>query len=226
MRDWNILIVDDDPLTRALLTGWLDHLGARSTAVASIVEADTALDRQEFDALLSDVHLPGNEHLRWVESALKRPGAPAVVLITGNPELESALRAANLAVAGYLVKPLDLDSLRNLCTRLVIEHRHQRELLLLARETATLLATDHTIDAAVRRRFQCLLDNFASASIANPRAAVTSADAGWRATIAEVITVLEKTKHAFRSKELGDLRRRLESSLHRHQAPAQKTLSS
>lgn len=218
LAETKILIVDDDPLTRAVLTGWFDHLQISALATSSIAEADTALAAESFDVLLCDVHLPGNENLRWVQAVLARPNSPAVVLITGNPELESTLRAANLAVAGYLVKPLDLDTLHPLCARLVAQRRQQCELLELSRATSDLLA-DGALDPAIREHLQRLAHVFTAASAASPRTAAASDDAQWRATIAEAILVLEKTKHAFRSKDLGALRVRLESTLRESRAP-------
>lgn len=155
-----------------------------------------------------------------MQGVLARPNAPAVVLITGTPELESTLRAANLAVAGYLVKPLDLDTLRTLCTRLVEQRQQRRELLELSRATSDLLAVDGALDPAVCEHLHRLSQSFAAASIPDPRSAAASEDTPWRATIVEAIAVLEKTKHAFRSKDLGALRVRLEATLRGSRTPA------
>lgn len=225
MKQSKILIVDDDPLTCTMLAGWVEHLGAHAVVAHSTSAADAALAQEAFDILLSDVHLPGNQQLRWVQQILAREAAPAVVLITGTPELQSTLRAANLAVAGYLVKPLDLGALQALCKELMEARRHRRQMLDLSRETARLLEFSpgsERVDPSVREHLARLAQNLALASERPPlRGAVPFApDAPWRTTIVEAIAVLEKTKHAFRSKDLGLLRRRLEETLRQGQVPA------
>jgi DNA-binding response OmpR family regulator len=105
MKNGSLLIVDDDALTREMLEAWAIHSGLRCMVAASTAEADAALQRELVDVILCDVHLPGNQRLGWVRAIVTRPEAPAVVMITGNPELESTLSAANLPIAGYLVKP-------------------------------------------------------------------------------------------------------------------------
>jgi DNA-binding NtrC family response regulator len=225
MKESKILIVDDDPLTCTLLAGWVQHRGAFATVADSTAGAEAALAQESFDLLFSDVHLPGNQQLRWVQQVLARDSAPVVVLMTGNPELESTLRAANLAVAGYLVKPLDLGALGDLCEEIVADRRHRRELLDLSRETARLLATSREpgqVDPTVREHLARLAHNLSLASRhPAPRGTIHAAsNAPWRATLAEAIAVLEKTKHAFRSKDLGALRRRLEETLRHSEVPA------
>ena len=42
---------------------------------------------------------------------------------------------------------------------------------------------------------------------------VTDGDFRWRSALTEAIAVIEKTRHSFRSKELGQLRQRLEKML-------------
>ncbi|AOS43245.1 Transcriptional regulatory protein BasR [Lacunisphaera limnophila] len=214
MQPARILIVEDDPIASTLLAGWARHQGAAVTTVGSTAEADTALDTWDFDLIISDVHLPGNDGLVWIEVVLARPQPPPVILITGSPELTTTVRAANLPIAGYLLKPPDFASLSALAQRLVAEHRHRRELRELSRETAWLITqlageTDPLRDKLLQLS-RCLM----AEADQNPRLAPQPVhDQPWRAMIADTIATLEKTKHSFRSKELGQLRQRLALAL-------------
>lgn len=218
MKDASILIVDDDALTREMLEAWCIHLGARCVVAGSTSEADAALQRDAFDVVLCDVHLPGNQRLGWVRTLVSRPEAPAVVMITGNPELESTLSAANLPIAGYLVKPLDFAVLGDLVARLLAERKTREELRALSQQAAALLADPEFEPGdrdSLRERLlhltQCLARE--AGRTGRSPAPEPANDTPLRSAIAETIAVLEKTKRNFRSKELGQLRVRLQQML-------------
>lgn len=214
MKDAHILLVEDDPLTRLALSAWLKQGGAVVTEASGPAVADAALDAGTFDVILSDVHLAGNERLGWTERVLRRPGCPPVILLTGNPEIGSALRAANMPVAGYLVKPPDYAQLADLIRREITGQRQRRELLALAAATASLLAPSPgqpEVDTTLQRNLSELARLLQDVGGGGRRGASgETASEAWRGAIAETISVLERTKHSFRSKELGVLRSRLE----------------
>lgn len=222
MKDARILVIDDDPLTCTLLEGWSRHCAAQCATTTAIAEAEAALAQHAFDVALCDVHLPGNENLAWVRQVLARQDAPAVLLITGNPELQTTLTAANLPVAGYLVKPLDLTTLAESITRLVGMRRQLAALRELSRATAhALAAAGDEIPAAVlplRDRLAHLAHQLQSPP---PAPRIGQDDGALRASVIEAIDVLKRTKHSFRSKELGELRERLERSLEATRTPGQ-----
>ncbi len=213
MNSAHILIVEDDPIASAMLCAWARQQGAVVTAAESTHEAEQVLTSGRFDLVVSDVHLPGNQRLSWVEKLLSADMAPPIVLITGNPELETTLRAANLPVAGYLVKPPDLAALTRLAQSLITGHRHRRELHELSRDVAGLLTVSGSESAPVRDRLLQLSRLLSAESSRTPRSSPTADDGIWRSAIAETVTVLERTKHSFRSKDLGQLRQRLQRVL-------------
>ncbi len=204
-----ILLVDDEPEPRGILAGWLRQLGAGVTEAGDIAGAEAGLARESFDLILSDVHLPGNNRLQWTERLLARPGLPPLLLLTGNPEIVTALRAANLPVAGYLAKPPDFSTLRERLQELVRQHRRRVGLEALAREAAALAGA-----LALSAPLAGKLDHLAACLATEAARPAREPGAGaWRDAIIETITVLEKTKHSFRSRELGQLRSRLDQLL-------------
>jgi DNA-binding NtrC family response regulator len=212
MKNARILLVEDDPSTSALLGGWLERMGATVVDTASVEAAERALGEGSFELIISDVHLPGNSRLEWVERVLQRgPMPPPLLLLSGNPELETALKAANLPVAGYLVKPPDFTALGKLLEQLVHDYRQRTRLRQLAEDTARLAASgeageaDAPLRTTLRDLARCLTENTERRRDLPP-----AGTAPWRTAIVETIAVLEKTKHSFRSKELGTLRQRLE----------------
>jgi CheY-like chemotaxis protein len=213
MTRLRILLVDDEPETGAALEGWLRRRGYDTVFAAGPADADRALAQGAFDVVLSDIQMPGNFRLEWIERRLQADCPPPILLMTGSPELETAMRAANLPVAGYLLKPLDYDETAGAIERLAADHRRRLELLALSREVMRLLATREAPPQdgdAFATQLQQLAQQLAGEAQRHPRESALASNASpWRAAIAETIAVLEKTKHSFRSKELGELRRRL-----------------
>jgi len=222
-----ILQVDDEPLASAMLGAWMRHQGWLVDSAAGPGEADRLLGRETYDVVVSDIHMPGNNHLEWVE-ALLRGGGPPVVLLTGNPQLVTAQRAANLPVAAYLSKPPDYIELRGLLGRLIAQERHRRTLKTLADELRARSGTtaDDTTAALGQLfdRLSCWSESYdRSRGSDGPDPTSAAVQARWREALTETIGVIERTKHSFRSKELGQLRRRLEDLLRAAPASEQAT---
>lgn len=222
MKHAHVLVLEDDPMSSAILEGWLRHVGSLVTVAATVAEADAALARGKIDLIISDVQLPGNCRLEWVERVLQADFPPPLVLLTGNPQLESAVKAANLPVSGYLVKPPDFTALQALLQRLVISYRHRQELRALSREAAWLVTEQGDTDREHGSLHDKLLhlSRCLAAEAGQPAREAPGAvtDLPWRTAISETIGVLEKTRHSFRSKELGQLRMRLQHLLERSEA--------
>lgn len=213
-----ILHVDDDETSRLALHCWMERSGFPVASTATTAEADRYLAAEKFALVLSDIHMPGNVRLEWIERLLAREDAPAVVLLTGNPELETALRAANLPVAAYLLKPPNYAILGETLRRLIEARRRRDELADCLLAIRQLLSERGKSGAPANEPLFAPLAELAEkidlAVSPHPRSASASRDPSlFRQALTETITVLEKTKHSFRSKELGNLRQRLERIL-------------
>lgn len=212
MKDAAILIVDDDAVVRGVLAGGLRDLGARVTDVPDVPAADRALAAAAFELIISDVHLDGNEGLRWTEKLVLNPAAPPVLLMTGNPEIVTAVRAANLPVAGYLAKPVPFAEIVDMIQTLLAASRQRQALRALVSEVGTLTTDRKELPSDLVRRLDALVIALVAES-GRPLRAARDPDAPARQAIRDTITVLEKTRQSFRSQELGRLRRHLEQVL-------------
>jgi signal transduction histidine kinase len=82
-RTLRILVVDDEPVTRDVVTRYLQMDGHIVTVVSSAVAALTELETHAFDLLLTDHGMPGMSGLELVKCARRlRPEMP-VLLLTG-----------------------------------------------------------------------------------------------------------------------------------------------
>ncbi len=203
-------------MARMVFAAWLGHNKYEHRNASSPVEADALLAQATFDLILSDIHMPGNHRLEWVEQILNRENPPAVMLITGAPELETACRAANLPVAGYLLKPADLSTLDVTLQRIINGQRQRTDFLSLSHDILRLLGTQGMQGAAEQTTLVNKLAQLAqcfNARTLDQDGEGSLNDVLWRAALADTITVIENTKHSFRSRELGQLRVRLQHLL-------------
>ena len=112
MADIKLLFVDDDDALRMTLGAVLIHHGFKLTAVSSVPEALELISTQKFDVLLSDLNIgePGDGFT--VVSAMRRVQPDACTFIlTGYPDLETAVQAIRNQVDDYFAKPLHIEQL-------------------------------------------------------------------------------------------------------------------
>jgi DNA-binding NtrC family response regulator len=107
-----VLIVDDDDAVRRLLARVVELEGHACAAAASGEEALALVEGEGFDLLVADKNLPGMDGIELVRLCRElRPEMPALV-ITAYGSASSALAAASQGVVDYILKPIDLTSLR------------------------------------------------------------------------------------------------------------------
>jgi DNA-binding response OmpR family regulator len=112
MAEIRLLFVDDDDALRRALGAVLTHHGFDLTAVSSVPEALELISSRKFDVLLSDLNIgePGDGFT--VVSAMRRVQPEACTFIlTGYPDLETAIQGIRSQVDDYFSKPLHIDRL-------------------------------------------------------------------------------------------------------------------
>lgn len=119
-----ILVVEDDPATRSLISEMLVVLGHRVTVAASAEEAIALIgeDRDRFSILLADINLPGMSGIRLAEILVRRMPELRVVFVSGNGFLVADKTDFDFRL---LPKPFDLYQLQLVLsevTLLVADH--------------------------------------------------------------------------------------------------------
>src|SRR5262250_3378696 len=110
-RKAHLLLVDDDPNTLASLSRAFRLAGHEATVCDSAARALELLRTETFDVILSDVVMPGKSGLELLED-IKGAGVKApVILISGQANIEMAVRATKLGALDFLEKPLSTDKL-------------------------------------------------------------------------------------------------------------------
>ena len=109
------LIVDDSASTLQSLEQLVQLEGFTTATAATMDQARVELSKQSPDVVLVDLNLPDGSGLSLFDSINGLSDTPpAVVLITGQASLDSAVEALRRGVSDYLTKPLDVERLRKI----------------------------------------------------------------------------------------------------------------
>jgi DNA-binding response OmpR family regulator len=112
----HVLLVDDDPDTLEWLTEFVRAEGFTVAAADSLRAAHIHLAHASPDVLLADLVLPDGQGIE-LAADLESRETTQVVLMTGHASLESAIEALRAGATDYLVKPVDVERLRAILSR-------------------------------------------------------------------------------------------------------------
>jgi len=113
MNDARILTADDGKVMRLVISRKLEEAGYTVTAVAGGREAIEAIEREPFDLIILDVHMPDMDgietlqHLRQRYSAIQLP----IIMATAKDEDEDIVRAFELGANDFVSKPINFPVL-------------------------------------------------------------------------------------------------------------------
>ena len=122
-----VLVVDDDAATRDGLTVLLESWGYHTL---SAVNGQAALQRCNQDlphAIVSDLMMPGMTGLQFIEALHERVHQVAIIMLTGQATIETAVQAIKLGAYDYLPKPLESAKLRAVLEKGLKQVRFARE---------------------------------------------------------------------------------------------------
>jgi diguanylate cyclase (GGDEF)-like protein len=109
----NILIVDDEPIMRDLLT---DVLKTESYAVSSLPRAEDALERiskgNGIEIIITDIKMKGMNGLELLKKVKEINSNIDVIVMTGYASIQTAVESMKLGAVDYLTKPLNIDQIR------------------------------------------------------------------------------------------------------------------
>lgn len=236
-----ILIADDDAVCVDWILDTLKGAGYDCESAKDSYETAQRIGEGSFDLLIADIRMPGNENLELIEQLKQSRRRIPTVLITAYPSADGAIRAVGYRVNSYLVKPftpehllntvretarecLALRSLRGTLERNAAYNEHleniaigfQNNDCILLQQTASTfisLSMRNVIDSLgdIRNTIQVL----AGTELADESARRLESSKPFMliSALQDAIRSIEKTKHQFKSKELADLRVRLQSLL-------------
>ncbi len=111
MEQPRILVVDDEPEVRELLTDFLEVRGYQVMTAVSGPEALKAVEEARPSLILLDVRMPGMDGLETLQRIRAMDRAVRIVMITAAGEEEIGKEALKRGAYDYVTKPLDLGYL-------------------------------------------------------------------------------------------------------------------
>jgi two-component system response regulator HydG len=130
----SVLLIDDDADVLGVLGEYFDTLGYEVSRATTAEEGLEAFGRLRPDVVILDLHLPDLDGLEVLERVRAQGGS--VILLTGQGDIETAVRAMQLGAEHFLTKPVDLNHLAAATARV-------GERIRLARQNALLRAREH-----------------------------------------------------------------------------------
>ena len=108
----NCLVVDDEPRLRQILTQLMRSDGFQCVEAANGVEALEHLARLPITLVLTDMEMPTMGGIELLKRLRDRYPDVAVIMITGNADVETAVGALSLGAMDYITKPFQLKEVR------------------------------------------------------------------------------------------------------------------
>lgn len=233
-----ILIADDEETFRNVTADLLRNDGYECDCVSNAMEAVAKLRETGYDLLIADIHMPGNPELELVKEIPAITEGMPVILVTGYPSINSAIESIKLTVTAYLVKPVNYNLLRESVEKAIESFRTYRAINCTRRrlqdwcmdldnikksihqtsENAASVAIKTFFELTIRNVIDSLLDlkhmTDELTRQSDEQYVCNLLDcpslSRLKGGLLETIDVLRKTKDSFKSKDLGELRKKLE----------------
>jgi signal transduction histidine kinase len=137
-----VLVVDDEESVVVTIKAILQLDGYDVVTTTSGAEARAMVRKQEYDLVLSDLRLEDGDGLDVLRAVRESSPDTVTIMLTGYASLESAVQALRAGAYDYLIKPSEVEELRNTVARGI--ERRQLGLELKAR-VAELERANHEI---------------------------------------------------------------------------------
>ncbi len=130
-----ILVIDDETSQRELLAGHLERQGHKVTTAPDGEEGLAILQASGAEAALVDMRMPRMDGLSFIKKSLEIYPDLSIVVMTAYGTVESAVEAMKAGAFDYLLKPIDLEHVGIILSkieanqRLVTENRYLKRKL-------------------------------------------------------------------------------------------------
>ncbi len=121
-----VLIVDDDVILGRIVSRMLRQHGYATKVVTTASEALELVDRERFDVVVSDIHMPEMTGVQLLRRVRARDTLVPVILMTGDPKVETAAEAIEYGAFRYLTKPVPQADLGHAVDKAMLFHRMAR----------------------------------------------------------------------------------------------------
>lgn len=160
VKDFSILVIDDDPSVREMLADYLVEEGYKTRSESTGEAGIVALSREPHDLVITDLKMPGMSGLDVLRRVKEKRPDCEVIVITGYATIQEGVEAMREGAYDFLLKPIKIDQINAVLARCGEWIRHKRShaelqevnrrLLELSRmKEKFLIVTDHELRTPV-----------------------------------------------------------------------------
>jgi EAL domain-containing protein (putative c-di-GMP-specific phosphodiesterase class I) len=122
----HVLLVDDDPTVLLAISRVLRMRGYLTSTTTDGQEAVRWVTQVDYDAIVTDIAMPGMDGITLLREVRSHDLHVPVILLTGEPAVDTAVQALELGAMNYLTKPVSIDALERVLDKAVNFHRMAR----------------------------------------------------------------------------------------------------
>ncbi len=127
MEQKTIIIVDDDPPVREIMSEIIMSLGYHCLEATNGLEALEVINNNEFDIIITDIHMPGLNGLDLMTKVREITPESPFIVITGYYEDYSYDKIIQTGASDYIKKPFTIAEFEKKITRILVERRLDEE---------------------------------------------------------------------------------------------------
>ncbi|WOL05555.1 two-component response regulator ORR24-like [Canna indica] len=122
-----VLAVDDDPICLKLLEALLRRCQYHVTTTDKAITALKMLreNREKFDLVISDVHMPDMDGFKLLELVGLEMDLP-VIMLSANGETQTVMKGITHGACDYLLKPVRIEELRNIWQHVIRRRKFEK----------------------------------------------------------------------------------------------------
>tara|TARA_R110002167_G_scaffold22811_7_gene81413 strand:+ start:203 stop:949 length:747 start_codon:yes stop_codon:yes gene_type:complete len=127
-----VLVVEDEPVTRAKLTGYFEQAGYRVSEAEDGKQMRAILATEDIDLIMLDINLPDEDGLALTRELRSRSDV-GIILVTGRTDAVDRIVGLEMGADDYVTKPFELRELlvrvKNLLWRVALVEQAQTQAL-------------------------------------------------------------------------------------------------
>ncbi len=127
LKSLHLLLIDDNYRIHAELHKLLAPMFKSLTLAHDVPSAEQKLREQPIDIVITDIEMPGVDGLSFIEQLREHHHHLPIIVLSAHAENDYLLRAANLQIDGYIIKPLNFCKLEEALIRALKRIPHRLE---------------------------------------------------------------------------------------------------
>ncbi len=239
MKQKRILLADDEVIFLKVTSDLLRENGYICDCASDSETVMELLRSNDYDLLISDIRMPGNSDLELIRNISKIVNDMPVILVTAFPSIDNTIQALKFNVRDYLIKPIDFDELLMMVKKIITTNAVRNDVAKEVRKSisrwrleldkvegilnnASKDVSPETLNYYMDITFKNIFDvlmNFRNITkmmvVGNDEQPTNlfNTQGDLKGILEDTVNVLKKTKSSFKSKDIGELRKKLESVL-------------